>query len=76
MNENGMMMLYLIVGIIMALYWWETEFKAEYDTYKKMGIPTDDSMLIIVLAIYMIFWPLKLTMSALYSLFGWFKRFL
>ena len=59
---------YLIVGFIMAFVWWNDEYKAEYE-YEKENGDAEDSMTVILLLLFICFWPFKLVKNYFESLF-------
>jgi hypothetical protein len=52
--------IYLVVGVLLALKWFNDEYKDEYDELKKNG-EVQSAMACILLMVMAIFWPIKLT---------------
>lgn len=52
--------IYIIIGTILSAYWWNKQYKAEYDELKKIK-NNEDGMAVMLLAIMCIFWPFILS---------------
>lgn len=53
------MAIYLIVGIILCLYWFDRDYSKQYDELVKNDIP-DKGMASMFLLMLWVFWPINL----------------
>ena len=51
--------IYLIIGICLSHYWWNKEYKKEYDYVKSVG-EAEDGYAILYLLVVTLLWPIKL----------------
>ncbi|MEE3350581.1 MAG: hypothetical protein VZR09_11160 [Candidatus Gastranaerophilaceae bacterium] len=59
---------YFLVGIILTYIWWHDEYEPEYE-YEKENGDAEDSMTVILLLLFICFWPFKLVKNYFESLF-------
>lgn len=50
--------LYFAIGTLLAFMWWNDEYKAEYEYAKECG-EAEDPMAILLLLLFIFFWPFK-----------------
>jgi hypothetical protein len=53
-------LIYLTVGIVLAIYWFNKEYEQEYKELKKSEEGVDKGMAELLILFMAIFWPLKL----------------
>jgi len=58
---------YFIIGLVLALVWWNDEYKPEYE-YEKDIDEVEEPMAILLIVFLMFFWPVKLIKN-------WFESF-
>ena len=50
---------YFVIGLVLALVWWNDEYKPEYE-YEKDTDEVEESMAVLLIVLLMFFWPVKL----------------
>ena len=58
---------YFVIGLVLALVWWNDEYKPEYE-YEKDTDEVEESMAVLLIVLLMFFWPVKLIKN-------WFESF-
>jgi hypothetical protein len=58
---------YFIIGLVLALVWWNDEYKPEYE-YEKDIDEVEEPMAVLLIVFLMFFWPVKLIKN-------WFESF-
>jgi hypothetical protein len=58
---------YFVIGLVLALVWWNDEYKPEYE-YEKDADEVEESMAVLLIVFLMFFWPVKLIKN-------WFESF-
>ena len=58
---------YFVIGLVLALVWWNDEYKPEYE-YEKNTDEVKEPMAVLLIAFLMFFWPIKLIKN-------WFESF-
>lgn len=53
------LLIYFVVGFILALVWWNDEYEPQYKYCKESGKDTEDSMAVLLLLGLVAFWPIK-----------------
>ena len=53
-------LIYLIIGIALAIYWFKKEYELEYKKLEKSEEGVDKGMADLLIMFMAIFWPLKL----------------
>lgn len=56
--SNLYLAIYLGIGLIFTLFWWNKKYKRDYDYAKAKEDGVEDGMAVLFLLILMIFWPL------------------
>ncbi len=56
---NIITILYFAIGTSLVLIWWNDEYKAKYEYAKECG-EAEDAMVMLLLMLFIFFWPLKL----------------
>ena len=51
--------IYIVIGIILMLYWWNNDYALDYALAKAKGEAQDSSICLLMLCM-ITFWPLKL----------------
>lgn len=51
---------YMLAGIALTMYWWNTEYEKTYQEAKTRGEGTEDAMANIFMICLIVFWPIKL----------------
>ena len=59
---------YFVIGLVLALVWWNDEYKPEYE-YEKNTDEVEESMAVLLIVFLMFFWPIKLIKN-------WFEGFM
>lgn len=59
--------IYFIIGILLAVTWWKTEYKAQYDEAKASEYGAEEGMVCWLLLMILFFWPIKL-------IWNWFSN--
>ena len=59
---------YFVMGLVLALMWWNDEYKPEYE-YEKDTDEVEESMAVLLIVFLMFFWPIKLIKN-------WFEGFM
>ena len=54
-----LMFTYMLIGILLMLYWWNTDYAFDYETAKIRGEVQDGAACLLMLGM-IVFWPLKL----------------
>lgn len=60
LTSKTAVVIYIIVGLCLAFYWYNKEYKNDYDKMKAQGIDPEDGILNILMCYMVIFWPTKL----------------
>ena len=50
---------YFVIGLVLALVWWNDEYKPEYE-YEKDTDEVEEPMAVLIIVFLMFFWPVKL----------------
>ena len=58
---------YFVIGLALALMWWNDEYKPEYE-YEKDTDEVEESMAVLLIVFLMFFWPVKFIKN-------WFESF-
>ena len=58
---------YFVIGLVLALMWWNDEYKPEYE-YEKDTDEVEEPMAVLLIVFLMFFWPVKLIKN-------WFESF-
>ena len=58
---------YFVIGLVLALVWWNDEYKPEYE-YEKDTDEVEESMAVLFIVLLIFFWPVKLIKN-------WFESF-
>lgn len=61
--------IYIVIGVVLAFYWFDKEYKEEYNKVKEEEGAVEDSIVCLLLLFFMVFWPIKL----LYNFFKWLR---
>lgn len=56
--SNLYLAIYLGIGLIFTLFWWNRKYKKDYDYAKEVENGVEDGMAVLFLLILMMFWPL------------------
>lgn len=52
--------MYYAIGLILSIVWWTKENKLQYDEEKNSKQGVEDSMAVLLLLFFTLFWPIKL----------------
>lgn len=61
--------IYLGIGLIFTLFWWNRKYKKDYDYAKEVENGVEEGMAILFMLILMIFWPLVAIYKGLKKIF-------
>ena len=67
--ETFIIITYIVVGVLLALYWWNKHYKRDYDYAKARDEGVEDGMAVIFLMILALFWPLVAIYKGLKKIF-------
>ena len=65
---NYIIALYILIGVSITFYWWNTEYAEEYAEAKEEG-EAEDSMAIIYMLILTLLWPIRLIYKIIRKIF-------
>lgn len=60
MEATIILIIYLLIGICLTMYWWNKSYKKSYDEAKASGEGVEKGMVNILLTTLMVFWPIVL----------------
>jgi cbb3-type cytochrome oxidase subunit 3 len=60
MEATIILIIYLLIGICLTMYWWNKSYKKSYDEAKKSEEGVEEGMASMLLMFLFIFWPFVL----------------